>query len=321
MSIASASIGLARVGVVSLGLLAAAARADVSSDQPLAADGFELAAGTSINGRGVWTDPRALFRVYTSSSAKDGKGSVRVDTTEFGDFNLPGYRNKWGGWIGFAQGAIGFAPAPGERGVLTLRGFVRITMPEHPYLRDVRVGILADDATNSTVADLGMDSHGWLGGVVQFNGNEAFWATAQPVAQPGVWNELLIRLDLENGLGRLEWNGNRVLVFSHNAGSIGRVQLSVEGRRSVSMPYRQQGFGEFDSFSATTAWHCEGDLNLDLVVDDEDFGDFVRLYDVGDCARVDILDASCAADLNGDLAVDEADFALFAARYDVFVCP
>lgn len=316
------SIASTRVGVVSLGLmLTGAARADVSADQPLMNEGFEFAAGSSINGRGIWTDPRALFRVQATGAAQGGQSCVRVDTTEFGDYNMPGYRNRWGGWIGFAQGAIGFTPQIGERSVLTIRGFVRIHMPESNSLRDVRVGLIADDDTLSTIADIGLDNHGRLDGVVVYRGVELPWRSADAVAQPALWNELLIRLDLKSGLGRLEWNGNRVLVFSHDVPEVARLQLGVDGRRGPVMPFHPQGAGEFDSVSATASWHCEGDLNLDRVVDDEDFGDFARLYDLGDCTRATILDASCAADLNADRVVDEADFALFAARYDVFVCP
>lgn len=314
------SIASMRVGIVAM-CLALAARADVSADQPLMNESFEFAAGSSIHGRGIWTDPRALFRVQATGAAQGGQSCVRVDTTEFADYNLPNYRNRWGGWIGYAQGALGFAPAPGERSVLTIRGFVRVTMPGHPYVRDVRVGVLADDGQNTTVADIGMDSSGLLDGVVQFDGSEAVWRTSEPIAEPRVWNEMLIRLDLGSGLGRLEWNGNQVLIFSQSAASIGRVQLVVDGRRSGVMAFRQQGSGEFDSVSATSAWHCEGDLNLDRVVDDADFGEFVRLYGLGDCANMTILDAACAADFNRDRVVDEADFAMFAARYDVFVCP
>lgn len=317
------SNGLSRIGIAPClaCVLAAGARADVSADMPLVDDGFELAAGTSIHGRGIWTDPRSLFRVQSHGAAQGGSGSVRVDTTEFADYGLPGFRNRWGGWISFAAGALEFRPGRGERCVLTLRGHVRISMPETRDLRSIRVGLVAEDERNVTVADIGMDSGGVLDGVVMFDGSETVWRSAAAVAQSAVWNEIVIRLDLVSGLGRLEWNGNRVLVFSHSAHTIARLQLSVDGRRSEKMPFRAQGWGEFDSVSASSSWHCQGDLNLDRVVDDEDFAEFVRMFDRGDCSAMTQLDAACAADLDRDRVVDEADFAVFASRYDAFVCP
>ena len=87
------------------------------------------------------------------------------------------------------------------------------------------------------------------------------------------------------------------------------------------MPIKPQGAADFDSVSASASWHCEGDLNLDRLVDDADFEAFVRMYARSDCARMTILDASCAADFNQDHRVDEDDFAIFAGRYDAFVCP
>lgn len=302
-------------------VLGSMAHAEVSSDRPLVTEGFEFAAGSSIHGRGIWTDPRALFRVSAAGAAQGGQSCVRVETTEFADYNLPGFRNRWGGWIGFAQGALGFAPGPSEQAVLTIRGFVRLALPDGGHQREVRAGIVADDDSLSTVADVGLDSNGRLDGVVVYAGNEIPWRSADAVARPSDWSELVIRLDLTAGLGRLEWNGNRVLVFSHTVQEVARMQLGVDGRRSAVMPYRAQGAAEFDSVSAVASWHCEGDLNLDRVVDDEDFGDFVRVYNVGDCVRMSLLDAACAADFNRDQVVDEADFALFAARYDAFGCP
>jgi len=110
-------------------------------------------------------------------------------------------------------------------------------------------------------------------------------------------------------------------VFAHAASAVSRVQLIADGRRSGVMPIKPQGAADFDSVSVAASWHCEGDLNLDRVVDDTDFEAFVRMYSRGQCARMTILDASCAADFNRDQRVDEDDFAIFAWRYDGFVCP
>jgi hypothetical protein len=310
----------ARLAAIGLMALGGSAFADVSSDTALMTDGFDVVAGGSIHGRGIWEDPRALFRLQNAGAAQSGLGFVRVDTTEFGDYNMPGFRNRWGGWIGYAQGRCGFAPAESGRSVLTVRGFVRVAMPTHGLTRDVRAALVLDDATNSAIAEVGMDSGGLIGGVVVFDGSELMWRTAEPVALASEWNEIVIRLDLTSGLGRIEWNGSVLLVFSHTAGAVERVQLVADGRRSGVMPLRPQGSADFDSVSMVASWHCPGDLNLDRVVDDLDFESFVRMYDRGACTNMEVLDASCAADFNGDRTVDELDFGVFVARYDVFVC-
>ncbi|HEX8877401.1 MAG TPA: hypothetical protein VF777_11670 [Phycisphaerales bacterium] len=299
----------------------AAAWGDVSSDRAIMDEGFDTAAGGSIHGKGIWTDPRALFRVQIFGAAHDGAGYVRVDTTEFADYNLPGFRNRWGGWVGFAQGACLFEPRSSEQSVISLRGYVRVSMPSHPNTRAVRAAIVIDDAENSAIADIGLNSTGMLDGVAVFDGNEIPWRTAEPVADASEWNEVVIRLDLTSGLGRVEWNGNQLLVFSHAAVSVSRIQLAADGRGSAAMPFASQGSADFDSVSVSASWHCQGDLNLDRVVDDADFESFARMYHRGDCAIMTILDASCAADLNLDRAVDENDFAVFSARYDNFACP
>lgn len=310
----------ARFAAATAMALGMAAHGDVSSDTALMTEGFDASTG-SINGVGIWTDPRALFRVQSSAAAHRGAGFVRVDTTEFADYNMPGFRNRWGGWTGYAQGRVDFAPSAGERTVLTVRGYIRVSMPTHGYTRDVRVGLSIDDAAHSTIADIGMDSSGLLDGVAVFDGAEVLWRTGEPVATASEWNEVLVRLDTGSGLGRVEWNGNQLLVFAHAAAAVSRVQLFADGRRSGVMPIKPQGAADFDSVSASASWHCEGDLNLDRVVDDADFEAFVRMYARSDCARMTILDASCAADFNQDHTVDENDFAIFAGRYDAFVCP
>lgn len=297
------------------------ARGDVSSDTAILTEGFDTAPGGSINALGMWTDPRALFRVQGSAAAQDGSGFVRADTTEFGDYGLPGNRNRWGGWVGYAQGRCAFTPRTDDRTVLTVRAYVRVSMPSHGYTRDVRVGISIDDATNTPIADVGMDSSGMIDGLVLFDGTEILWRTSEPLAVASDWNEALVRLDLASGLGRVEWNGNQLLLFSHAASAVSRMQLIADGRRSGVMPIKPQGAADFDSVSVAASRHCEGDLNLDRVVDDSDFESFARMYTLGECTRMTILDASCAADFNQDRRVDEADFAIFAAHYDGFVCP
>ena len=61
---------------------------------------------------------------------------------------------------------------------------------------------------------------------------------------------------------------------------------------------------------------CTGDLNDDLLVDDNDFVLFAQAYDLFTVPPADPF-----ADLNGDQVVDDTDFVLFAQAYDLYVCP
>lgn len=70
---------------------------------------------------------------------------------------------------------------------------------------------------------------------------------------------------------------------------------------------------------APVAW-CEGDLNLDGLVEDIDFVIFAQAYGVLDCSEP-LMAAGCPSDLNGDSVVDDADFVVFAAAYNALVCP
>lgn len=84
----------------------------------------------------------------------------------------------------------------------------------------------------------------------------------------------------------------------------------------------EAGLDDFSARSfacAPVAW-CEGDLNLDGLVEDTDFVVFAQAYGVLDCADP-LMSAGCPSDLNGDGIVDDADFVEFAAAYNGLVCP
>lgn len=65
---------------------------------------------------------------------------------------------------------------------------------------------------------------------------------------------------------------------------------------------------------------CVGDLNLDGLVDDADFVDFVYAYNILDCAEPD-MPPNCPADFNFDGVVDDGDFVDFVLAYNELVCP
>jgi len=64
---------------------------------------------------------------------------------------------------------------------------------------------------------------------------------------------------------------------------------------------------------------CPGDLNCDVLVDDQDFSIFVQAYNVLVCDDP-AMPPSCPADFNNDGLVDDADFAIFVVAYNRLVC-
>ena len=72
--------------------------------------------------------------------------------------------------------------------------------------------------------------------------------------------------------------------------------------------------------TTTSAHVCLGDLNSDGMVEDADFVDFARSYELLVCSDGN-MPVGCPADFNNDTVVDDADFSLFAQGYDVLVCP
>ena len=64
---------------------------------------------------------------------------------------------------------------------------------------------------------------------------------------------------------------------------------------------------------------CQSDLNCDGVVEDLDFVEFVKGYNLLDCADP-AMPAGCPADVNGDGLVDDADFVVFVSAYNALGC-
>lgn len=64
---------------------------------------------------------------------------------------------------------------------------------------------------------------------------------------------------------------------------------------------------------------CEGDIDDNGFVDDEDFVLFVKEYQLLDCFA-DGTPPNCPSDLNGDCYVNDADFSRFAAAYNQLIC-
>jgi hypothetical protein len=68
--------------------------------------------------------------------------------------------------------------------------------------------------------------------------------------------------------------------------------------------------------------YCEGDINNDGVVDDNDFVIFAAAYNDLLCPVLgNGFPAGCPADLNGNGVVDDVDFTFFARGYDHLLCP
>ncbi|HEX8877106.1 MAG TPA: hypothetical protein VF777_10185 [Phycisphaerales bacterium] len=64
---------------------------------------------------------------------------------------------------------------------------------------------------------------------------------------------------------------------------------------------------------------CEGDINDNGLVDDDDFVLFVQDYQRLDCF-VAGTPPNCPSDLNRDCVVNDADFSRFAAAYNQLIC-
>jgi len=76
---------------------------------------------------------------------------------------------------------------------------------------------------------------------------------------------------------------------------------------------------DYSVFSATIQRDCPCDLNRDGLVDDSDFVQFVRDYNLLDCADPAML-PDCAADFNNDHVVDDSDFLSFIVAYNELIC-
>jgi len=133
----------------------------------------------------------------------------------------------------------------------------------------------------------------------------AFSLSATPI---GIWSTLSVRI----GPGAGNWN-----IPSAIRSSV--VEFSI--RVDVNDNYLDGGTMEFDDIDNVTLWAaCPADLNVDGVVDDEDFVRFLVAYNLLDCGDPS-MPAGCPADLNRDGVVDDSDFVLFLAQYNGLVCP
>ena len=65
---------------------------------------------------------------------------------------------------------------------------------------------------------------------------------------------------------------------------------------------------------------CPGDIDINGVVDDQDFVGFLHDYSRLQCTSDQML-PGCPADLNSDGVVDDADFGIFVVAYDLLLCP
>ena len=100
------------------------------------------------------------------------------------------------------------------------------------------------------------------------------------------------------------------------------IDVSGDGRTFI-------GWGYYDDFSAggSKSWVasldpvCEGDVNLDGVVDDGDFRQFVRAYRAR-CQSTNFGDIGwwCRFDFDLDGVISDEDFTIFAQRYDQLLC-
>ena len=78
--------------------------------------------------------------------------------------------------------------------------------------------------------------------------------------------------------------------------------------------------GSVSATSEMRVMSCPCDLTGDNLVDDADFTEFVRTYDILVCTAPG-MGWSCLSDFNADGSVDDADFVLFVQSYSALFCP
>ena len=103
-------------------------------------------------------------------------------------------------------------------------------------------------------------------------------------------------------------------------------RLATSGTRMYALPDANLPIAFISSGDPTitqevpAAITCYADLNLDGMVDDQDFVLFVVAYDKLLCSE-NWPPTTCAADFNRDFWVDDSDFVPFVIQYNELLCP
>lgn len=174
------------------------------------------------------------------------------------------------------------------------------------------------------------------GGKSLFSWNGSAWTTLSAPVSGSLWTAAIFggRL-IVGGIGigspdvtLAEWTGTDWRPFGP---SFRHAYLNSPGLVDSLAAFENTLFvgGDFEYADSNEAYYfarlsicslCPADLNNDAIVDDADFCDFARDYDLMDCTDASMT-AGCPADFNHDGFVDDADFTSFVAEYAAFLCP
>lgn len=294
-----------------------------SATLPPWSDGLESYSG-SLGGE--WYANSGYFSVVSSGNPFAGSRHLRLDAASFADYgNLSGmYGWEYSNTSGVAAN-VTYTPIGNDPSVVTLTGWAKIDNLRagqrpvalayeflNPFSGTLSKILIYHDGTVDCLSVYGYDN---VGQYVFFD-----YASTGSIVSPSSWNKLTIRVDFTNGAVRFELNDSFLFLTATNAGGIGGFICDTAALRKVPASNIAQPKLYFDEINVVASGHCDGDLNLDGVVDDADMVVFVAQYDVNNCADLRAA-VFCSADLNKDGFADDADFSVFALAYDAMLCP
>ncbi|MBS0190860.1 MAG: hypothetical protein U0573_03070 [Phycisphaerales bacterium] len=304
-------------------MLALAVASGAVAGTPPWTEGFETYSGSF---GGEWYGNAGYFRVSSTAPVHGGAKCLRLDAAAFGDYGSQA--GSMYGWLynntSSVVANIVFTPA-GPETVVTLSGYVSIQNLQTGQ-RPVALALEMLNGSRGTLGKMYLFHDGFVDTSTTYGYDNQelaaltdYWS-AGPIAEPGEWNKFSIRADFANGVVRYELNDGLINVSAFLAGGMGGVLCDVAALAKIPAGNGSQPKLLFDDLRAESSPHCEGDLDLNGIVDDADAWRFMFQYDVMVCDG--LRDAVfCSADLNRDGLVDDADFSLFAVAYDGFGCP
>lgn len=182
----------------------------------------------------------------------------------------------------------------------------------HPYVGDLVIQLANPQGDSITIADR-------AGGVGNYGKN--FCATVFDSKQ-------IVRNIQTISPGRAPYDGifapKEDLNLLAGGSGVGEWTLRIADMRAGQWPtpapqlppavrqFRLELTCQLPAACAAPKQYCEGDLNLDGFVNDDDFVVFVAAHDAF---------VSSGGDLDGDTLTDDADFVLFVRGYDQLLCP
>lgn len=294
-----------------------------SATLPPWSDGLEAYSGGL---GGDWYANSGYFSVVSSGSPFAGTRHLRLDAAAFADYGNQGgmYGWEYSNTSGVAAN-VTYAPSGNDPGVVTLTGWAKIDNLRAGQ-RPVALAYEFLNPFSGTLSKISIYHDGTVDCLSVYAYDEVFQyvlfdhATFGSIVAPSTWNKLTMRVDFTNGAVRFELNNSPLFLTATNARGVGGFICDTAALRKVPASNISQPKLYFDEISVTTTPHCDGDLNLDGMVDDSDMVIFGSQYDINACADLR-SEAFCSADLNHDGSADDSDFSIFVLAYDNMLCP